>query len=101
MDKAGGIDDLRIAEYPEPLGIHSAEEIERNIDAMLISRIVEGHASTAGSAAVAQSGARDPRATVFSGSSEEINRHFIEKEWSDGLPVVAPTVERVEASLAH
>ena len=99
--KAGGIEDLRIAEYPGPLGIHSAEEIERLVDAMLIPRIAEGLTGSAGGTAVAQSGARDPRATVFSGSSEAINRHFIEKEWSDGLPVVAPTIERVDAFLAH
>ena len=30
--KAGGIEDLRIAEYPGPLGIHSADEIERNVE---------------------------------------------------------------------
>ncbi len=99
--KAGGIDDLRIAEYPGPLGIHSGEKIERNIEATLIDRIVEGLTQAGASAVAAQSGVHDPRATVFSGSAEEINRYFIEKEWSDGLPVVAPTLERVERFLVH
>ncbi len=99
--RAGGIDDLRIAEYPGPLGIHSAADIERNIEATLIPRIIEGLTGAAAATADAASAARDPRATVFSGTTEEVNRHFIEKEWSDGLPVVAPTVERVERFLAH
>ncbi len=98
--KAGGIDDLRIAEYPGPLGIHSAADIERNIEATLIPRIVEGLTGAGGAGAPA-AGVRDARATVFSGSQEEINRFFIEQEWSDGLPVVAPTVERVERFLQH
>ncbi len=99
--RAGGIDELRIAEYPGPLGIHSAADIERHIETTLIPRIIEGLTGAAAATADAASAARDPRATVFSGTTEEVNRHFIEREWSDGLPVVAPTVERVERFLAH
>ena len=40
-----------------------------------------------------------PRDIVFSGTIDEINRLFIENEWSDGLPIIPPTVERVEAFL--
>ncbi len=99
--KAGGIEDLRIAEYPGPLGIHSAEEIERNVESTLIGRIIDGLTNAGAAASTAQAGARDPRATVFTGSHEEINRHFIDKEWSDGLPVVPPTIERVERFLQY
>src|SRR5262249_44137047 len=28
-----------------------------------------------------------------------VSRHFLEKEWSDGLPIIPPTIERVEAFL--
>jgi hypothetical protein len=97
--KAGGIEDLRIAEYPGPLGIHDASEIERNVEATLLDRIIEGLTRAGEGAAAAQDGARDPRAIVFTGSQEEINRHFIVQEWSDGLPVVPPTIERVERFL--
>ncbi len=97
--KAGGIEDLRIAEYPGPLGIHSADEIERNVETTLIDRIIDGLTRAADGAAATQSGGRDPRAAVFSGTPEEINRHFIAQEWSDGLPVLPPTVERVERFL--
>ena len=37
--KAGGVADLRIAEYPGPLGIHDAAQIERNIGPALIEQI--------------------------------------------------------------
>jgi len=43
----------------------------------------------------------DPDLTdiVFSGTFEEVNEHFYTNEWSDGLPIVPPTVEKVQAFL--
>ncbi len=46
-------------------------------------------------------GKNDPRNIVCSGTHDEINRFFIDKEWSDGLPIVPPTVERVEQFLRY
>jgi len=41
-----------------------------------------------------------PYDTVASGSVDEINDAFAERGWSDGLPIVPPTVDRVERFLA-
>jgi hypothetical protein len=41
-----------------------------------------------------------PREIVFSGTFEEVNTHFYEREWSDGLPVVPPTLEKIEQFLS-
>lgn len=41
-----------------------------------------------------------PRDTVFEGSFEEVNRLFYENRWSDGLPVVPPTIGKIERFLA-
>jgi hypothetical protein len=43
----------------------------------------------------------DPRKIVFSGTFDEVNAHFIEQDWSDGLPIVPPTVARVEEFVRH
>ena len=99
--KAGGVDDLHIAEYPGPVGLHEADEIEKNITDVLVERIVSGLTSSAGSARSGSQAARDPRAIVYTGTAEEVDRHFLAQGWSDGLPVVAPTVERVERFLKH
>jgi len=100
--KAGGVDDLHIAEYPGPLGIHEAQEIEKNIANVLVERIVTGLTSTTTAGTRTGSAAsRDPRAIVFTGTAEEVDRHFLAQEWSDGLPVVAPTLERVECFLRY
>lgn len=37
---------------------------------------------------------------VFEGTFEEVNDHYYEHLWSDGLPIVPPTLERVRAFLA-
>ena len=95
--KAAGVEDLAVAEYPGPVGIHSAEEIERNIADGLIDRIVE--ALTGERAGAGASSAN--RAVAFTGTYDEVNSHFRSQEWSDGLPVVPPTLERVERFLAH
>lgn len=42
----------------------------------------------------------NPYDIVFTGSFEEVNEHFIEKEWSDGLPIVPPTKEKIEEFLS-
>ena len=43
-------------------------------------------------------GARD---VVFKGGFDEVNRYFYEHEFSDGLPIVPPTREKVEEFLRH
>jgi hypothetical protein len=99
--KAGGVADLRIAEYPGPVGIHDAQQIERNVGQALIDQIVAGLTVTGFTGTTAASGQRDTRAIVFAGTTEEVTRHFNEREWSDGLPVIPPTIERVEAFLKY
>lgn len=99
--KAGGVDDLHIAEYPGPLGIHETNEIQKNIAEVLVERIVTGLTSADGGARPRAQASRDPRAIVFTGTAEEVDRYFLEHEWSDGLPVVAPTIERVGRFLRY
>ena len=94
--KAGGVDDLSVAEYPGPLGIHDAAEIKRNVEAGLVEKIVDALTRFDGSGAATTDAARDPRAIVHSGTAEEVNAFFSSKEWSDGLPIVPPTTESVE-----
>ncbi len=40
------------------------------------------------------------REIVFRGTFEEVNAHFYEREWSDGLPIVPPTLEKIEEFLS-
>ena len=90
--------DLRIAEYPGPLGIHDATQIERNIGHALIDEIIDGLTGSDACDAGAAS-ERDPATIVFEGSVSEVSRHFADREWSDGLPIIPPTIPQIEAFL--
>jgi hypothetical protein len=96
--KSGGVEDLNIAEYPGPLGIHDPAQITKNIESDLIGKIVTGLTRSSGEAAAAGA-KRNPKDIVFAGTPEEVGRYFDAQEWSDGLPIVAPTAERVERFL--
>ncbi|HEX6066964.1 MAG TPA: hypothetical protein VFZ04_22165 [Longimicrobiales bacterium] len=97
--KAGGVDDLAIAEYPGPLGIHDAQTIARNLEGVVEEIAVALTQSSEETRAAAVE--RDPGQIVFSGSVEEIAHFFMEKGWSDGLPLVPPTVARIEEFLRY
>ena len=100
--KSAGVEALGIAEYPGPVGIHDADEIARNIEQGLIEKIVASLTGTGASAGSATAlPGDDPRAIVFRGTHDEVNAFFKAQEWSDGLPIVPPTIERVKRFLAH
>ncbi len=96
--KSGGVTDLSVAEYPGPVGIHDSAQIAENIESVLIDQIV--HGLTMGSGVLeATASAGGPRDIVFTGTGADIRQHFEASEWSDGLPIVAPTLERVDSFL--
>ena len=43
----------------------------------------------------------DPDRVVFAGSFTAVNDHFVAQEWSDGLPIVPPAREHIEAFLRY
>ena len=101
IGKSEGIADLRVAEYPGPVGVHAEALVEKNVETVLFDRIVEcllqPRAGDAPDAVQARSGSE----IVFEGTFEDINDHFQAQQWSDELPIVPPTPERVAAFLKH
>ncbi len=99
-----GVQIARIALYPGAFVSHSEEELLDNtrkvlwpqIRKTLTEPLSETERITPDKVAPA-----DPRRTVFSGSLDEINRYFDEMDWSDGLPVVPPTMDRIDAFLKY
>jgi hypothetical protein len=100
--KAEGMTALRVAEYPGPVGVHGEDLVVKNVENVLFGRIVDELtrpvvvAASAAAAAVRKAGE-----IVFEGTFDEINEHFRNREWTDNLPVIPPTAERVEAFLKH
>jgi hypothetical protein len=96
--KSGGIKDMRIAEYPGPVALDEDAEIARKIATKLIDAVVQGLTEQGVDEGKEDAGSSwNPRKIVFSGTFDEVNAHFAEQDWSDGMPIVPPTTARVEA----
>ena len=100
--KAEGMTDIRIAEYPGAVGVHPEDVVVKNVTDVLFKRIVEGLTRpVSGEALKSPDSARAANESVYEGTFEEINDYFRTREWTDELPIVPPTLERVEAFLKH
>ncbi|MCB1741927.1 MAG: hypothetical protein KDK91_16245, partial [Gammaproteobacteria bacterium] len=93
-----GMPNLPAARVPGHTGAQSAEELRRNILEVTVDEVVRTLTEAPAPAVMANE--PGPRDIVFSGSFEEVNRLFYENQWSDGLPVVPPSMDKVEAFLA-
>jgi hypothetical protein len=100
--KAEGMANVRIAEYPGAVGVHAEDLVVKNVEDVLFDRIVENLTRPVGSdSPQAAPDTRRADDTVFDGSFEEVNDYFRSREWTDELPIVPPTMEKVEAFLKH
>ena len=94
--KAGGLENMAVAEYPIAIGIQEPDEIRETIRNSLIDQIVDGLTRSANDGLDTAPGERwDPDAIVFEGSLNQINDHFQAMGWSDSLPILPPTPERI------
>ncbi len=99
-----GVQIARIALYPGAFASHSEEELLDNTRKVLwpqIRKALTEPLSETERITPDKVVPADPRRTVFSGSLDEINRYFDEMNWSDGLPVVPPTMDRIDAFLKY
>ncbi len=84
-----------VPSHPDAL---SLEDLRRNTLEVTTDQVIRNLLGDA------QQGAFDiePDAgeVVFRGGFEAVNEHFVEQEWSDGLPIVPPTRARIERFLA-
>jgi hypothetical protein len=97
-----GMSTLPISEYPGQTNFHIAEEFEKNTRTILADQVIKNlthQPEIAQSPKEPDEKEPDQRDIVFEGSFEEVNRFFYVREWSDGLPIVPPTIEKVEAFL--
>ena len=99
-----GVPVMRVAQYPGAFATHTADELIRNTREILWPQIVEALTKPIldeeRSAGIAGSKG-DIRDDVFYGTIDEINGYFTDMNWSDGLPIIPPTFEKVESFLKY
>ena len=93
-----GLPNLPCALVPGHPATQSDAELTNNVRRVTLPKVLENLMS-APNETVELIDRRDPRDIVFSGAFEDVNAFFYDQEWSDGLPIVPPTIEKVEAFL--
>jgi len=80
-------------------GAQSTEEIHENVRNVTAKMVVENLTVQPEEKVLAP----EPKALdiVFRGSFEEVNDFFYDKEWSDGLPIVPPTMAKIQEFLSY
>jgi hypothetical protein len=95
-----GIEDLGIAEYPGVIMTDSKEGLRQKVETVLVDNIVRELTSTTKGGAAGQAEPA-PRDIVFKGDLNQVNEFFYRNLWSDGLPIIPPTLKQVERFLKY
>jgi hypothetical protein len=92
-----GIQNLSVAEYPGVIAMDNNDEVQKKVSDVLFNNIIQGITKPV----IQTARAKDPQPTdiVFEGTLDEIQDFFMRRQWSDGLPIIPPTIERVEKFL--
>jgi hypothetical protein len=89
--------DLGVALVPGHPDVQTDEELDRNIVTVTLPQVIDCLTSAQqGMTLLAEPASRD---VVFEGTFDEVNRYFYENLWTDGIPIVPPTRDRIEAFL--
>lgn len=99
-----GVAVMRCAEYPGAFALHTEEELIRNTREILWPQIVEALTTPITDQELEEGvkGYRgDIRDDVFYGTLDEIQEYFKEMNWTDGMPVIPPTFEKVEEFMKY
>jgi hypothetical protein len=88
---------LPISKVPGHVDVQSKAELEKNIKTVTVDMVIK--ALTVQPAVTKQPVEPGPEDIMFAGTFEQVNRFFYENEWSDGLPIIPPTIEKVREFL--
>ncbi len=98
--KAEGLTNVRIAEYPGAVGVHPDDLVVRNVEAVLFPRIVDNLTKPIDAdASRSPTNVRRADDIVYEGAFDEIDGYFRSRLWTDELPIVPPTLDKVQAFL--
>ncbi|MBI2908517.1 MAG: hypothetical protein HYX92_12805 [Chloroflexi bacterium] len=95
--KALGAENMAIAEYPGVPMVDSRETLRQKVREVLLKNVIDGLTTPVPDAVKPVE--PGPKDVVFKGTLDEVQELFYKNMWSEGLPVIPPTVDRVEAFL--
>jgi hypothetical protein len=92
-----GMPNLPVAVIPGHPGAQSLEELRANTRNVTARQVIDNLLTKPAEQEIIHE--PSAREIVFRGTFEEVNAYFYEREWSDGLPIVPPTGEKIEEFL--
>ncbi|MBI2910381.1 MAG: hypothetical protein HYX92_22275 [Chloroflexi bacterium] len=92
-----GVPDLALAVYPGVIMTDSAEDLRHKAEETIFDQVLAGLTKALEVALIESE--PGPRDIIFAGSLDEVEEYFTQRLWTDGLPVIPPTIERVEKFL--
>ena len=96
-----GDDEPRLAVYPGAIQTDTDETFGHKVKDVVLDQIEAAlQQSKSGVAIEAADIEPEPGQVVFTGSLDEVEEHFLDRGWSDGLPIIPPTQDRVDRLLA-
>ena len=102
ISKSLGVEAPAIAEYAGVPMIDTDEELRGKVISNLLPQILNALGGEREKINTNQLVAEpSPADIVFRGSLQQVQDHFDDRLWSDGLPVVPPTIQRVEEFLSY
>lgn len=99
-----GVPVLRSAEYPGAFAAHTVEELETNTRQVVWPRVKEALLTPITAEEIslyANAGELPYDQIIFDGTWDEVQEFCLASGWTDGLPVVPPTQEKVEEYLRY
>jgi len=94
-----GMPNIPIALVPGHIGTKTVKELREDVLGVTMDEVVANlTVMPAAKSVIAEPHARE---IVVRGGFREVNRYFVEHEYSDGLPIVPPTLEDVEEFLRY
>ena len=90
---------LAIAAYPGAPMVDGDEVLRRKVEQDLLPAIIDRLTIRAEPEATTASSEPEPGSVVFRGALDQMQEHFHRQLWTDGLPIIPPTRERVDAFL--
>ena len=94
-----GMPDIPVAVVPGHIGTKSAAQLRSDILDVTLDDVIRNLTVTP----EAKGDTPEPKARdiVVKGGFGKVNRYFVEQEYSDGLPIIPPTRENIEAFLRY
>ena len=89
---------LPLAKVPGHVDVQTDDELRENVLDVTVDEVIRNLTEQPPAAQALQEPA--PGEVLFEGTFEEVNRLFLENGWTDGLPVVPPTMDKIEEFLA-